>query len=194
MIRNYNIAGFGGQGILYLGQCLAFAGMLSGKHSTWIPSYGPEMRGGTANCMVVISSDLIRSPLVYSSDVAIILNQPSLEKYGPGVKTGGALLYVSELACPKNPLNGVNLWPIPAKAMAEELKLPMSMNMIMLGALLTIDPILSVNEAEEAIKEITPAHRSQLIEMNIRALQAGREYIEKENLAALQPARGRGGG
>ncbi len=193
MIRNYNIAGFGGQGILYLGQVLAYAGMLSGKHSTWIPSYGPEMRGGTANCMVVISSNLIRSPLVYNSDVAIILNQPSIEKYGPTVKSGGTLLYVSELASLKKPLNGVNLWPIPAKAMAEELKLPMSMNMIMLGALVTIDPAVTIAGVEEAIRQITPAHRSQLIDMNITALNAGRQYIRKLENTALQTARGKGG-
>lgn len=187
MKREYNIAGFGGQGILYLGQILAFAGMLANKESTWIPSYGPEMRGGTANCVVVISSDPVRSPLVYSPDTAVILNQPSLKKYGPLIKPGGDLLLVSEFVTQDEPMDDIHVYRVPAKSLAESIKAPMALNMVMLGALVALDSVVTQEHVEDAICQVTPAHRRQLVDVNIRAVKEGLEHMK----ASL--ARGGGG-
>lgn len=180
MLKEYNIAGFGGQGILYLGQVLAYSGMLGGKDSTWIPSYGPEMRGGTANCMVVISSKPVRSPLVYNPDTAIILNQPSLEKYGSKIKPGGTLI-VCELVNQEKPDQDLHVYRVPAKKMAEELGAPMSLNMVLLGSLVAVDTGLDFADIAEAIRQITPSHRAQLVDINIRAVQAGMDYMRRSD-------------
>ncbi len=191
MIKEYNIAGFGGQGILYLGQVLAYAGMLSGKESTWIPSYGPEMRGGTANCMVVISDKTVRSPMVYSPDTAIIFNQPSMELYGPQVKAGGTLLYVSELVSLEEPAQELHICQVPARSLAEDLGAPMSLNMVMLGALIAVDPVLELSHTVEAIRQVTSSERGKLVDINIRAVQVGMDHIE--NMATSSSAQHKGG-
>lgn len=176
MKREYNIAGFGGQGILFLGQVLAYAGMLAGMESTWIPSYGPEMRGGTANCMVVVSDRKVRSPLVYSPDVAIIFNKPSLEKYGPEIRQGGTALLVSDLIDNSTPRGDIRVCRVPAKSLAKKIGAPMSLNMVMLGALLRVDPVVSYSHVEEAVGRITPPARRHLCEVNLRAVRCGMEY------------------
>ncbi len=179
MLREYNIAGFGGQGILYLGQVLAYAGLLSGKQTTWIPSYGPEMRGGTANCMVVISDDKVRSPLVYNPNVALIFNKPSLEKFGADIMPNGKALLLSDLIDGELDRDDIEIFKIPAKTIAEEMGSAMSANMVMLGALLTIDPVFDYSQIEAAVKKVTPSHRQHLIEINLNAVKKGIEYAEQ---------------
>ncbi|MER3458950.1 MAG: 2-oxoacid:ferredoxin oxidoreductase subunit gamma, partial [Chloroflexota bacterium] len=145
------ISGFGGQGALFAGQLLAYAGMNEGKHVTWIPSYGPEMRGGTAHCTVVISDEPIGSPLVRHPSVAIVMNNPSLDKYQPLVKPGGVLIVNSSLITQPITREDIRVALIPASAVADELGDSRLMNIVLLGALLALVPILPLEAIDRAL-------------------------------------------
>jgi len=169
------ISGFGGQGVLFAGQLLAYAGMDNGKHVTWIPSYGPEMRGGTANCTVIVSDEPIGAPIVAQPDVAVVLNLPSFEKYEGLVKPGGLLVVNSSLvnaACLRDDIEVVT---VPANEIAEELGSVKMMNMAAIGALLAKRPFLTFPQIQQTLKDHLPAGKQNLLAANIQVMQKGYE-------------------
>ena len=172
-------AGFGGQGVMLIGQLLAYGGMIEGKAVTWFPAYGPEMRGGTANCSVVISDQPVGSPIVSEPDGIIAMNRPSLEKFKLAVKPGGVIVYNSSMieAVPEIP--GLKTFPVPTNEIANELGNDKVANMVALGAYLGLTKIVDLSSIEEALKQVLPPHRHKLIPLNSAALQKGLELVEK---------------
>jgi len=169
------IAGFGGQGVLFAGQLLAYAGMDNQLHVTWIPSYGPEMRGGTANCTVIISDEPVGAPIVANPDVAIALNLPSLEKYEPLVKSGGLLVVNSSLIAQEVTRTDVEVAYVPANDIAEELGSAKMMNMAALGALLARRPFLTLEQLMQTLDDHLPARKAHLLAANKQVVQRGYE-------------------
>ncbi len=173
------IAGFGGQGVLFAGQVLAYAAMDSGKEVTWIPSYGPEMRGGTANCTVVIAEEAIGSPTVKNPKAAITLNLPSFDKYEPRVMPGGVLVANASLinrSFGRQDIQGVM---IPANEIAESLGDKRLMNMVVLGALLEKLPVLPLEAVEKALQDHLPAKHKRLLPANFEALRRGASFARE---------------
>lgn len=173
------IAGFGGQGVLFAGQLLAYAGMTAGLNVTWIPSYGPEMRGGTANCTVIISPDPIGSPIVSRPDIAIVLNQPSFEKYETIVKAGGLLIVNDSIVTSQTSRDDLEVVYLPANAIAEEFGTVKMMNMVVVGALLARRRLLSLDVIIQTLREHLPAGKAHLIEANRQVLQRGFELSQQ---------------
>jgi Pyruvate/2-oxoacid:ferredoxin oxidoreductase gamma subunit len=172
------IAGFGGQGILFMGVALAEAGMRAGRQVSWLPSYGPEMRGGTANCHVIISDKPIGSPLVSETDVLIAMNRPSLEKFQPEVRQDGLILYDSSLIAGVALRDDVQATAVPATELADKIGNAKVANVVMLGAYLALSNLLPDETILGAINE--KAHsRPGLAEFNTKALHAGKEYVMK---------------
>jgi 2-oxoisovalerate ferredoxin oxidoreductase beta subunit len=170
------IAGFGGQGILFIGVALAEAGMRAGRQVSWLPSYGPEMRGGTANCHVMISDQPIGSPLVSETDVLVAMNRPSLEKFQSDVCPGGLILYDSSLISGVTLRENVRVIAVPATKIADELGSTKVANVVMLGAYLALSNLLPDNVVLSAINE--KAHsRPELADLNTKALFAGKEFV-----------------
>jgi len=174
------IAGFGGQGVLFAGQILAFAGMDQGKEVTWMPSYGPEMRGGTANCTIVIADEEIGSPTVRNPKAAMVLNLPSLEKYEPLVSQGGVLIINSSLVNRGATRTDIDALLIPAQEIAETIGNRRLMNIVMLGALLQKLPILSLEAIEQALDHHLPERHRRLLPSNIQALRQGAAFARGE--------------
>ncbi len=167
------VSGFGGQGALFAGQLLAYAAMDSGLHVTWIPSYGPEMRGGTAHCTVILSDDPIGTPLVERPDIALVLNGPSFEKYAAQVLPGGLLVINSSIVEQKCSRTEIDIVYIPANDIAEEMGSGKMMNMAMVGAMLASRPILDLAVLEQALRDHLPDSKAHLLENNLRVLQRG---------------------
>lgn len=165
------IAGFGGQGVLFAGQLLAYAGMDAGLHVTWIPSYGPEMRGGTANCTVIISPDPIGAPLVAQPDVAIALNQPSFDKYEFLVEPGGVLVVNSSIVASKTKREDIETVYVPANTIAEECGTVKMLNMAAVGAMLRRKPVLDLEVVEAAIVDHLPPKKAHLADANLRVIR-----------------------
>ncbi len=170
------IAGFGGQGVLFAGQLLAYAAMDEGKEVTWIPSYGPEMRGGTANCTVVIADEEIGSPLVRNPKAVLVMNLPSLDKYEPLVKEGGVLVVNSSMVPREVIRKDITVVLVPANGIAEELGDKRMANMVMLGGLLAHLEVLPVKAIEKALKDHLPARHQKLLPANIEAIQRGSKF------------------
>jgi len=179
MFQGILIAGFGGQGVLSTGQLLAYAGMKENKHVAWIPSYGPEMRGGTANCGITISDQPISSPVVSEPTVLIAMNRPSLEKFEPAVVPGGLILVNSSLITIKTRRTDVRTVYVPANDLAEELGSGKVANNIILGVLLELTGVVSTDSVLEALKDVLPPKRHNLIPLNRDALEKGRELAVK---------------
>jgi 2-oxoglutarate ferredoxin oxidoreductase subunit gamma len=181
-------AGFGGQGVLFAGQVLAFAAMDSGKEVTWIPSYGPEMRGGTANCTVIISDEEIGSPLVRNPKAAVALNLPSLDKYEPMVVPGGVLLANASLINRGPSRTDVIPIFIPVNEIAESIGNRRLLNMVALGALLGALPVLPLTAIEEALSNHMPERHRKLLPQNYEALRQGADFAHQTlaNLAVPQ--------
>jgi 2-oxoglutarate ferredoxin oxidoreductase subunit gamma len=177
-------AGFGGQGVLSMGMTLAYAGMLEGKEISWMPSYGPEMRGGTANCITIISDTKISSPIISKFDTAIVLNQPSMDKFESKVKPGGLLLYESSNILKVSQRNDIEIIGIPAANEAVKMKNSKVLNMIMLGAFLERKPIVKIESILKALKSVLPEHHHHLLDLNKQALNRGAELAEKEMINA----------
>jgi 2-oxoglutarate ferredoxin oxidoreductase subunit gamma len=167
------ISGFGGQGVLFAGQLLAYAGMDAGRHVTWIPSYGPEMRGGTAHCVVIISDAPIGAPTVARPDVAVALNQPSYDKYEPLVKAGGLLVANSSLVTPSSSRADIDIINVPANAVAEEWGTIKMINMAAIGAMLAARSVLPLEVVEQALVEHLPVGKQHLIEANLQVIRQG---------------------
>ncbi len=170
------IAGFGGQGVLFGGQLLAYAGLDEGKHVTWIPAYGPEMRGGTANCTAIISDEEIGSPLVHYPTAVIAMNRPSLDKYEDQVKPGGVLVVNSSMLDRKVKRTDIKVIEVDAGTVAEKLGDTRMTNMVLLGALLANLPVLPLSAIENALKVHLPERHQKLLPKNYEALREGAEY------------------
>lgn len=169
------VAGFGGQGVLFAGQVLAYAGMDNKKNVTWIPSYGPEMRGGTANCTVIIGEEPIGSPMVTNPDIALVFNQPSFDKYEPLVKEGGLLVVNNAIVDAVSNRQDLEAVYVPANSIAEETEggsIKM-LNMVMVGAMLARRSFLSLEAVENALRDHLPASKAHLIDANITVLERG---------------------
>lgn len=169
------IAGFGGQGILLMGQLLAEAAMQEELYATWFPSYGPEMRGGTANCTVVFSSEEIGSPIAAQYSVVIAMNQPSLERFAPRVRSGGVLLVNASMVPVPYEREGITVLYIPAAEIAHDLGQPKVGNVVMLGSLLGARPALPIGAVEAAIRTVIGRKHADAIDVNLSALWAGRD-------------------
>lgn len=172
------IAGFGGQGILFLGKVLAEVGMAHGKHVSWIPSYGPEMRGGTANCCVVISDENIASPLVEEPNTLIVMNRPSVAKFQPKVKKDGIMLYNSSLISGETLRDDIKIYAVPASEIADEIGTTKVANLVLAGAYFKICPSLNFNKVLDLLPTIIPAKKADLAELNRKALIRGYEFIK----------------
>lgn len=177
------IAGFGGQGVLSMGRLIAYAGMIEGKEVSWMPSYGPEMRGGTANCIVIVSDSRISSPIITKFDTAILLNQPSVDKFEKAVKPGGLLIYEQSTVIHPPTRTDIEIIPVPAIEEADKLHAKQVANMIMAGAFLEKKPILKIETLIEALKKALPPRRHNLIPLNEQALNRGRELVKQAELA-----------
>ncbi|NLI45442.1 MAG: 2-oxoacid:ferredoxin oxidoreductase subunit gamma [Chloroflexi bacterium] len=173
------ISGFGGQGTLYAGQLLAYAAMDEGKHVTWIPSYGPEMRGGTANCTVVISDQEIGSPTVKYPKAVLAMNLPSLDKYEPLVAPGGCLVVNQSMVNRSVTRTDLRVVVLPANAIAMEIGNERATNMVMLGALMANMDILPEGSLERALRAHTAQRLQKFVDLNIRALARGAEYLAR---------------
>ena len=170
------IAGFGGQGILFSGKFLAYKGLVEELQVSWLPSYGPEMRGGTANCNIILSDSPVGSPIIISPSVLIAMNLPSLEKYVNCVVPGGQIYVDSSLIGAKVERDDVDVFYIPATQMAKEEGLGNLANMIIIGHLLENHPELSFEGAAEVVEKLVPPKKAALKELNIKALTLGRDY------------------
>jgi len=173
-------SGFGGQGALFAGQLLAFSAMDSGMGVTWIPSYGPEMRGGTANCTVIISDEEIGAPTVRNPRAAVVFNLPSLDKYEPLVTPGGTLIANQSLINRDFVRTDLKAVMIPANEIAESLGHKRMTNMVMLGALLEMLPILPLEKVERALEDHIPEKHRHLLTSNCHALRQGAIFVQKE--------------
>ena len=169
------LAGFGGQGILFAGKFLAYKGLLEGKQLSWLPSYGPEMRGGTANCSVILSDEPVGSPIVSNPDVLVAMNLPSLDKYEDAVVPGGIIIVDSTLIERKVERTDVKVFYVPATKMAQEMDAPTLANMIITGKLMK-ECRMRTDDIEDSLKKVVSAKRANLLEVNLKAINAGMEY------------------
>lgn len=181
-------AGFGGQGILFLGKLIAYSGMLEGKEVTWFPSYGAEMLGGTANCTIVISDEMIGSPVVRNPDILIVMNETSLKRFQPRIRPGGLLLLDSSLINSSEIRLDIRSIAVPASKLAASLRTSgssgaltpqvKSANMVMLGALIAATGIMKHESVLRALEKLTPQRRKKTSEENRVAITKGMRYIE----------------
>lgn len=174
------ISGFGGQGVLSMGKILAYSGLMEDKEVTWMPAYGPEQRGGTANVTVIVSDQPISSPILSAYDVAIVLNQPSLEKFEPKVKKGGILIYDGYGIQNPPTREDISVYRIDAMDKAAEMKNGKVFNMIVLGGLLKVCPVVSSNGVEKALYKTLPERHHALIPLNMQAITEGAKIIAKQ--------------
>jgi 2-oxoglutarate ferredoxin oxidoreductase subunit gamma len=179
MYQDVMIAGFGGQGVLLAGKLLAYAGMLEGKHVTWFPSYGAEIRGGTANCTVIISSDEIGSPVVQNPSAMLIFNDKSFKKFEKRIKPGGQLFLNTSLVHELPTRTDISRIEVKANDIAEELGDIRIANMIMLGTFLKKTEVVLLASVLSALKQVLPAHRHFLIPVNENALKRGAELCSR---------------
>ena len=186
MQKEIMIAGFGGQGVLFAGQVLAYAAMDLGKEVTWIPSYGPEMRGGTANCTVVIADEEIGSPLVEFPPAAILLNLPSYDKYEPLMQKGGVLVVNASMVDRGPKRDDITTIAVPANEIAEQIGDRKLTNMVTVGALLAFLPEISLEALEAALKAHLPERHHKLLPSNYAALQRGYEVARQQIGAAVR--------
>ena len=173
MTKNIIISGFGGQGILFAGKVIAYAAMLAGKHLSWLPSYGPEMRGGTANCHVIISDEPIGSPIVTEPDILITMNKPSLDKFEETVISGGSIFVDSSLIDRKVKRKDISAVYVDATKAAMELGNSALANMVILGAVIKQTGIFVMDEIKAGMKKAVPKSKTAMLDMNMDAVMAG---------------------
>ena len=174
MMTETILAGFGGQGILFAGKMLAYFGLMDNKEVSWLPSYGPEMRGGTANCSVCISDDAVGSPLVTEPDVLIVMNGPSYDKFINDVKPGGIAIIDSTLIAQKCERTDIKCFYVPSTQMAEDEGLKGMANIILIGKLIKETGLASDEVIKKALEKIIPPAKAHLIEKNIQAIELGK--------------------
>ena len=170
------IAGFGGQGVLFAGKLLAYKGLLADKQVSWLPSYGPEMRGGTANCSVIVSDEPIGSPIVGKPDVLVAMNLPSLKKYENDVVSGGIIIVDSSHISEKVQRDDVTVYYVPATKMAKDEGFATLANMILMGKLMKACEEIGFDGVETAVSKVVPPRKANLIDVNIKAIKAGYDY------------------
>ena len=183
MTEEIIIAGFGGQGVLSMGKILAYSGLMQDQEVSWMPSYGPEQRGGTANVTVILSDERISSPVLNSYDTAIVLNQPSLERFESKIKPGGTLIYDGNGFHKFPTRKDINVYRIDATEYAYANNSAKTMNMIILGGLLKVRPIVSIENVLKGLKKSLPERHHHLLGMNEKALLIGEGLIKQENIA-----------
>jgi 2-oxoglutarate ferredoxin oxidoreductase subunit gamma len=181
MTEELIIAGFGGQGVLSMGKILAYSGIMENKEVTWFPSYGPEMRGGTANVTVIVSDSRISSPVLHEYDTAIILNQQSMDKFEATVKPGGVLLYDPNGIIKPPTRTDIQIYKVEGTVTAVEMGNPRVFNMIIVGGYLKVRPIVSLDNVEKGLEKSLPARYHNLIQLNLDAIKKGQEIVEKVN-------------
>ena len=170
------IAGFGGQGILFAGKFLAYKGLLEDLQVSWLPSYGPEMRGGTANCSVIISDEPVGSPIVSKPNILMVMNLPSLDKYEASVAPGGIIFMDSALIERKVTRTDVTVYEIPATKLAGENGIPTLANMIIVGKILKVLNQFNKDDVDAALKKVISAKHANMMEANYKAMQIGADY------------------
>lgn len=178
MTEEIIIAGFGGQGVLSMGKILAYSGLVQGKEVSWIPSYGPEQRGGTANVTVILSDERISSPVLNTYDTAITLNQPSLDRFENLVKPGGTLIFDGNGLSKMPSRKDINIYQINATEYSIAHNVTKAMNMIILGGLLKVKPIIEVDNVLLGLKKTLPERHHHLLPMNEQAIKADMELIQ----------------
>lgn len=178
MTKQILLAGFGGQGILFSGKFLAYEGLLEGKELSWLPSYGPEMRGGTANCSVILSDEPVGSPIVTNPDILIAMNLPSLDKYESETVAGGQIFVDSSLIERKLERSDVEAYYIPATKLASDNDLSGLANMIMIGYMIKKSGIIPYENIAKTVEKVVPAKKQHLVEANKKAIELGYNYQE----------------
>lgn len=179
MTEEIIIAGFGGQGVLSMGKILAYSGIMQDQEVSWMPSYGPEMRGGTANVTVILSDERISSPILHDFDTAIILNQQSLDKFEKSVKPGGVLIYDPNGIVRHPERKDIKIYRVEATEEATRLQSAKTFNMIVLGAFLKLKPIVKMENVEKGLAKSLPERHHHLIPMNIDAIKRGLEIVKE---------------
>lgn len=180
MEKRIIVAGSGGQGILFFGKLMAYAAMLQGKEATWFPSYGAEIRGGTANCTVIISDEMIGSPVTRNPDILSVMNEASYNRFHEKLLTGGLLVYDASLIHLNGRRSDISFLKVPASELAASMKKPKSANMVMMGAFIAHTGILNLKTVLRAIEEITPARRKDSIAVNKELIAKGYGLIENK--------------
>ncbi|MCX7736136.1 MAG: 2-oxoacid:acceptor oxidoreductase family protein [Candidatus Kapabacteria bacterium] len=178
MTQEAIFSGFGGQGVLTMGMILGYAGIMEDKEVTWMPSYGPEMRGGTANCITIVSDEPISSPIISTFDSVVALNQPSIDKFEKAVRPGGNIFYDSANTLRPPTRTDINIYACPVSDEAIKLKNTKVLNMIMLGAFVKVTNVVQVETIWKALKEILPERYHKLIPLNQQAFEAGMNLIK----------------
>jgi 2-oxoglutarate ferredoxin oxidoreductase subunit gamma len=179
MLEEVIIAGFGGQGVMLMGRLLAYAGMLEGKNVAWMPSYGPEMRGGTANCTVIISSEEIASPVVPYPRSIIVMNKPSLDKFEPTVQKDGLIIINESLIDQKVKRDDVRIVRVPANDIANELGNLRVANMVALGTYVKKSGVVKLKTIFKALEKVLAGRNQKLIDLNKKALKQGEELVKE---------------
>ncbi len=179
MLERIIISGFGGQGVMLIGRLLAYAGMIEGKKVAWMPSYGPEMRGGTANCTVLISSNEIGSPIVSHPKVLIAMNQPSLDKFESNVSENGLIILNDSLIKREVNRNDVKVIRIPADDIADKLGNSRAANMVVLGAYVKKSKVVKMETIFKALEKALAGRNNKLLELNKEALKQGAELVKE---------------
>ncbi|MDN5321692.1 MAG: 2-oxoglutarate ferredoxin oxidoreductase subunit gamma [Clostridia bacterium] len=178
MMHQFLLAGFGGQGVMLMGKILAYAGMKENKQVMYIPSYGSEMRGGTANCSVILSKEEIDAPVVSRPTGLVAMNTPSLDKFESCVSENGLIILNSSLIVREPVREDINIIKVPASDIAKELGNERIVNMVLLGALISVTNCLKVESVMESLKEILPPHRHDLLPLNQKAIEKAMNYIK----------------
>lgn len=178
MVKEILISGFGGQGVLSMGKILAYSGLMENKEVTWFPSYGPEQRGGTSNVTVILSDDRISSPIVNHYDIVITLNQPSLKKFESTVKPGGILLFDPSVIIHLPKRKDIQIYTVAATEQASALKNNKLLNMIVLGGLLKVDPMVELENVMKGLKKSLPERHHRLLPENEKAIHLGMEIVK----------------
>lgn len=178
MTEEIIIAGFGGQGVLSMGKILAYSGVMQNQEVSWMPSYGPEMRGGTANVTVIVSDERISSPILNKFDTAIILNQQSLDKFEQAVKPGGLLIYDPNGITRHPQRKDINIYSIPAADEAAKMGMSKVFNMMVLGGFLKLKPIIQMENIHKGLEKSLPSRHHRLIPENEKAIGIGQDLIQ----------------
>lgn len=184
MTEEIIIAGFGGQGVLSMGKILAYSGIMQEQEVSWMPSYGPEMRGGTANVTVILSDDRVSSPVLHSYDTAILLNQQSVDKFESTVKPGGLMIYDPNGITRHPERNDIRIFQIEAAAEAARTKSPITFNMVVLGAYIRVNPVVDLENVFKGLKKSLPERHHHLLPKNEAAIKQGMELVKEAKLSA----------
>ena len=184
MTEEIIIAGFGGQGVLSMGKILAYSGIMQDQEVSWMPSYGPEMRGGTANVTVILSDDRVSSPVLQSYDTAILLNQQSMDKFEPMVKPGGLMIYDPNGITHHPERDDIRIFQVEATEEAVRLKSPITFNMVVLGAFIRVKPVVDFENVIKGLRKSLPERHHHLLPVNEKAIQRGMEIVKDAKFTA----------